>query len=242
MENNDQITSITEEAPQVPQVPATPPIDIEAIKQSVRDEVVADISDKLKGTASTQKELDEVDKLLEEVSFFKEGRNPKDWREAAKEVAKISARLTEERLEKKNKALEDERKKNEEAEKANEETTEKALHTYWDSQFEDLEKRGNLPPMPTEIKEKLSKGEKLTEEEQQDPSVKVRTKIYTLAIENGYDDIKHAYYELYQNSNKKPVGFDAPVSGGKGSTKPVNNADIPYDKLKRMTFDDFFTR
>ena len=231
----DTITPVEEQTPATEVVPTpapepTPPINVDEIKASVKEEVVKDMISKL-SVGKTEEQKAEIKKYFAD-------RNPRDWDEVISTAKAETLKAMEERETQKA-----EQSKLAEAQtKEQEALEEKNLNSYWDSQFEDLEKRGKLPVLPAEIKDKIAKGQFLSDEDKANPAVKARYDIYSMAIENGYDDIKHAFYELYeptQVTGRRKAQMTAPVSAGKGSFKPESQSqDLNYDEIHSLKLED----
>jgi len=204
-------------------------------EDAITDKAVSKVIERLAG-GKTDEQKQQIKDYLKDVSFVKEGRNPKDWVEVLEQATDAALRKMEIAQAEKEKAKQEEEKK--QAEVVSQQ--EKQVKEYWFGQFESLEKAGKMPQVPTEIQTKLRKGEALTEEEKDHPAVKARYELYMAAIENKYDDIKHAYYEVYEPLKQgKKTAMNAPVSMGKSSRTPSGkDSDFFYEDIHNSDYGD----
>lgn len=120
-----------------------------------------------------------------------------------------------------------------------------SLNKEWDSQIDYLRKEGHIPDVSPIIKEKLSKGESLSEEDKKDPGIVASAEIFETMYKVSGDrekkglspisDVIHIYNRFYKKN--KPAGSTAPVSGGKKPIE-VEGEEVPYERLHKSSFED----
>ena len=181
---------------------------------------------------------------LEEEGFVpvwkKEKRNPRDYDEIVAESARLSA-INEEKKAQEKARIEEQKKQT---------TTQqtKELNDRWDSQLEDLRSQGKLPKLAAPIKDKLTKGLPLTEDDKNDPGYKAQNELfqtmYAISTKNlgenkpVVNNLKEVFYEHYQPSqSRQPAGASAPISGGSKQVSGDGD-DFSYGDLKKSSFYD----
>lgn len=216
----------------------TPEIDTDAIAekaaQSVQERLEADFEKRLAEVeaAATEKATKDIaEKIIGKAE--PEEYRPKTWQQikddaVAEAEARIEAKTKAEReAEAKNKA---------DSEKASAEK-EKELHKYWDSQIKAMTDDGRLPPVDEAIATKLQKGEQLTEEERNHPSLQARAKIYQLAKEHNEPNLELVFFK-HLKSNTTPPGMAAPVGGTTRSNNSWSKPDYTYEEIHNSSLED----
>lgn len=111
---------------------------------------------------------------------------------------------------------------------------------YWEKQLSELETDNVLPPLPKEISEKLSKNEKLSEEEQTHPSIKARAELYAKSKElkdKGDSDWWNFKYVAYKFGIGRDIP-EAPVMYRNSYSQPTEKSAYTYEDIHNMSFQD----
>lgn len=210
-----------------------PTIDFEQLRQDTLNSAEARAREIAQQTATAATKQALIDTLIgktpddeDKLSWEREGReNPSDWKEATKEIEERTTRKVREELKK----AEQER---EATKKAQEEKQAKSFEEYRSKildKLDSLETEGKLPAVPDEIKQKIRKSEKLTDEERNHPGVQERWRLQQAALDKNEPDVELAYYKYYKPS--APVGATAPVFGAQTASAPVNNEEFSYEDI-----------
>lgn len=223
VDNDIKDTKGDDKEPDKEEKPAAPPIDVEALKEEVKtaskEEAVKEVTEKITNALNPKED--------NRPSWEKEGRNPtyKEALDYVRDSIKKEQDQKEQEKENKSKAEEEEKTKRQEEYK-------RSLNEMWDIQIEELRESGKIPKIENK-------------DDKNDPGIIAEKELAEAAIEyNKERDEKHqdwnlksVYYEVYQNKNKQPAGYDAPVSMGK---KSVENGkkELTYDEIHKSSFDD----
>ena len=106
----------------------------------------------------------------------------------------------------------------------NEETA--RINQTWDNEIETLETQGHIPKVTSEIREKLTKGTKLSPEEKKDDGLIARARLFTIMKglhDKGEDStmsLRVVYHDYFSKDSDQPAGADAPISGGSKAVSP----------------------
>jgi hypothetical protein len=214
------------------------------IKQEAKEEARLETQQQiLKAIGVTKGEKDEAEEAGWQTPWEKRGESkPKSWQEAVE----AGADLADFRKQAEDKVKEKEIKQAETAKKEQQEQYNK----YWDEQLEDLRRAGKIPDLSDEVKEKVTKGQPLSEEERKDPGLNAQVNLINTMTEVSKQrraankppiyNLKEIFYEHYTETKAQRAGADAPVSGGKTSVKPAPSGDddMTYEQLKKSSFED----
>jgi hypothetical protein len=220
----------------------------EEIKKEAKEEAKAETQDQiLKAIGITQEEKDTAESEGWQTPWEKRGENkPKDWQEAVEAGADL-ADFRKEQAERQ--AAQEEQV----AETVREERRQQ-LNKYWDEQLTELRAQGKIPDFSDTVKEKLQKGEVLSDEEREDAGLTAQVDLVKRMNEVAADrrtqgkppiyNLKEIYYEHYDKSTGERAGADAPVSGGRTSVKPAptGEEELPYEDLHKMDFEQIIRK
>lgn len=189
----------------------------------VREETTKDIVTRLTGEGDKQDDQNVP-------PWEKEGRKPKGWSEVVDYATKSALNQFESKQEAQKKAQET---ANRERELQQAQTLEQ-YNKVWDRQITSLEKDGHIPSIDKDIKAKLDKGEKLSDEEKQDPGIQARVKLYDLAEKHGTANLELVYYKYMSTgqADAPPPGANVPVQGNRKSvSSPGKGPGFSYEEI-----------
>lgn len=209
----------------------------EEIKQKTKEEVKDEI---LKALGMTKEEKEVAEETGYKFPWEKRGEEaPKDW----KEVIDASLEYQEFKKVEEDKVISE----NERQQLAVQQEREAAINTEWDSQLAYLREQKLIPEVAPEIQKKISEGKVLTLQEREDAGLKAQAGIFETMFALSQErerkglgpitDVVHIYNRFYKKP-EKPVGANAPVSGGSIPMQGSEEEDIPYEKLASSSFED----
>jgi len=220
-----------EEAPKVtPEV--TEKVDVEAIRNEIKQEVKDDIQGQVE-EVSTKVRQDIIDQIAggkgqeDSPPWEKEGRQPRNYTEIGNWSKDQALKEFEAKQAEKDKQIE----KDKEVEVKDNKQIDADWNRYWDGQLNDMRSKGQIPQIAKEVKEKLNKGEVLTDVERNDKGLVAQKEIFQMANDSKESNLKVVYYEQYQPKSNQPAGADAPISGGTGVSSTSD--DYSYDEVHK---------
>ena len=214
--------------------------------QTQTDQQVFNKLDEEKITQELEQKTDEKisklkDSLVESLSggkpkFKWEERGadrPSDYRELSDDFEEKAQRRIDKGLNKirdEFKAKEEiEQKRREDEQKRKSQDLEKKRKMF-DREWYELVEQKKMPAMSKEIADKVSTGQRLTQEEiMSDAGLRARLELAKMSQSTG-KGAKVTYYEDY---SKKPPGATAPVFGAKQSSPMKSSDDYTYDDIKK---------
>ena len=117
------------------------------------------------------------------------------------------------------------------------------LAQQWDSQLKELTTKEFIPAPAEEVQAKLSKNEKLSEEDLKDPGIEARRELYRLGQEHQETNLELVFYKYYlPEKSKVEPGRTAPVIGRvKGSSNQEGEISS-YEDLHSGSLSDIAAR
>lgn len=207
---------------------------VEEASRLTAEQLESTIEERISEATQKAQQLAE-EAIVERISGKKDSPKwvPKTYEEIV-ERAKTETQAEIERLEQerqKQQAEQVEQRKKAEAKKQEE------LKQYWDQQLGAMEEDGRLPKIDKNLAEKLSKGEKLSDDEMEDPAVKARQNLYKLAHEHKEPNLELVYYKHLNNKPAQAGRPDAPVGGARRATADSNEAPFTWEEIHNTSID-----
>lgn len=213
----------------------TPEIDIDKIKQELKDEVSSEVADRvqkaLKGE-DTKEERDRYEIIAEEFAQ-KNGRSP-TWHELIPYMVEDAKQAI------KAEQAEEARKADEVQQTIakTEKEREENFNKFIDDELNELYSKDRLP----KIKDK---------DDPEDYGVKTRTALFQTMMEVNQKrvanneppiySINKIYHEYFTPPSKQPAGANAPVSAGRGGSQVADTEEFSYHDIhNKKSFLDFF--
>jgi len=199
------------------------------VSEEVKDKVITEISDKVSQDVSEKVTSSVVESITDKLGGKKEEKwIPKDYEE-------IKDRAKEETLaefENRMKARDEEAKKAQDAKAEEAVKRQEKWEQAWNAQLETLTKEGHIPEPNEEIRAKMEKKERLSEQDLQDEGLKMRRELYRLADEYKEYDLEKVYYKyVLPKKDEVPSGAFAPVSGSTKTTVGDNDTKYSYEDI-----------
>jgi hypothetical protein len=214
-----------------------PEIDLEKETTKIKQDIVKKLSESF---GLTEEEQVQAEEEGVEAPWVKEKRTPKSY----EEVAEFASDLAEF---KRQKAIKEQEKKKQ-IELDNQRKQNESINQLWDLQLGEMRESGLIPKIDEKVAEKMKKGEALSQEDLEDPGIKVQRELFDTMAQLAQErraqkkpvvtNLKEVYYEHYRNKEaKQPAGADAPVSGARPSVTP-KEGDFTYADINNKSYYD----